>query len=75
MKYLTGFIMILAMLCSLQAAPGDLIYTFEGHSAPVFCVRFTPDGQYAISVAGGDNKGRVWDLTTKQCIWEMEEIL
>lgn len=38
---------------------GNLIRSFEGHSAPVTCVAFAPDGKSAVSVGG---EVRLWDL-------------
>jgi WD40 repeat protein len=44
--------------------PGtELERTLEGHSASVFGVAVTPDGQRAVS-ASGDQALKVWDLET-----------
>ena len=44
----------------------------KAHEGPVRCVRFTPDGAFALS-SGDDKAVKLWDLGTDQCLWTVED--
>ncbi len=50
-----------------DTATGKSVGRFEEHSAEVYSVGFSPDGQYVAS-GGRDRSVRVWDPTTSQAI-------
>jgi WD40 repeat protein len=46
---------------------GECLRTFEGHTAPIATVIYSPDGKQLIS-GGFDQTIRLWDITTGHCI-------
>src|SRR5262249_42065299 len=50
---------------------GRLLHTFEGHSALVKSVAFSPDGRSALSVSW-DKTLKLWDLATGQLLRTFE---
>ncbi len=51
----------LARMWSLET--GQLVHTFDWHTAPVGALAFSPDGQF-LATGGSDGRVRVWDVTT-----------
>ncbi len=50
-----------------NAATGELVRTFEGHSALVMGVAFRPDGKRLVS-GGFDETAKVWDVATGELL-------
>ncbi len=50
---------------------GTLITMLEGHTGPVECIRFTPDGKRFVS-SSGDNTIMIWDAQRLKCIGQLE---
>jgi WD40 repeat protein len=56
-----------------EVASGNELAAFPGHTMPVLCVRFSPDGRWLVTCAcDTDRPGRpheinVWDAATGQC--------
>jgi len=48
-----------------EPANPRLAYTLEGHTAPIRCVNFSPDGSLLVT-GGKDKTARVWDTKTKE---------
>jgi len=47
----------------------------HGHTGPVHCLRFTPDGRRLVSSSGwpgNDNSVRIWDLDTNQELYRIQ---
>jgi WD40 repeat protein len=56
---------------SLETAQGHLVYTFDGHTAPVRAIRFVPGSARLVS-ASSDHTLKVWDLANGQELFSME---
>lgn len=49
------------------------VQVFTGHSGPVRCGRFTPDGKLVVTGGGEDDASlRVWDPKTGTCVRTMQ---
>ncbi len=44
---------------------GQTLFTLRGHSRPVYCLRFSPDGTH-LAAGTGRNEVCIWDVTTEQ---------
>jgi WD40 repeat protein len=65
----TGDDMPFAVDCGLhlwEIGSGREVAVLTGHDRPVNSVRFSPDGNYALSGSGGDKTMRLWDLNSKR---------
>ena len=51
----------------LYHVDGTLVHTFEGHTAAVYAVAVTPDGQHIIS-GSDDHLVKVWSVATKSLV-------
>ena len=55
----------------LHVKEGKEIYKLEGHSGPLLCVSFSPDGNCIVSEAG-DATIRVWDAKSGKVVHKLE---
>jgi WD40 repeat protein/serine/threonine protein kinase len=49
-----------------NATTGAELYSLEGHSAPLTCMAFSPDGRRLAAASWAERSVRIWDVTPEQ---------